>query len=46
MNQSTPDLQQQPNSPNRPNEQSRLNIDDFLRIYDPETQKVFVEQRS
>lgn len=31
---------------NRPNEQSRLNIDEFLRITDPETQQVFVEQRA
>lgn len=31
---------------NRPNEQSQLNIDEFLRITDPETQQVFVEQRA
>ena len=30
----------------RPNEQSRLNIDEFLRITDPETKQVFVEQRA
>lgn len=32
--------------PKRPNEHSRLNIDEFLRISDPETQQVFVEQRA
>ena len=30
----------------RPNEQSALNIDEFLRISDPETKQVFVEQRA
>ena len=30
----------------RPNEQSRLNIDEFLRITDPDTKQVFVEQRA
>lgn len=32
--------------PARPNEQGRLNIDDFLRIYDPNTQQVLVEKRT
>ena len=32
--------------PARPNEQSRLNIDEFLRITDPNSQQVFVEQRA
>lgn len=45
MNQPGPNLQQ-PAATNRPNEQSRLNIDDFLRILDPETKQVFVEKRS
>lgn len=36
----------QPMPDNRPNEQSRLNIDEFLRITDPETKQVFVEQRA
>ena len=31
---------------NRPNEHSQLNIDEFLRITDPETKQVFVEQRA
>lgn len=35
-----------PVQPNRPNEQGMLNVDDFLRIYDPETKQVFVEKRS
>ena len=30
----------------QPNEQSRLNSDEFLRITDPETKQVFVEQRA
>lgn len=30
----------------RPNEQSQLNIDEFLRISDPNTKQVFVEQRA
>lgn len=30
----------------RPNEQGVLNIDEFLRITDPETKQVFVEQRA
>lgn len=33
-------------APRQPNEQSRLNIDEFLRIMDPETKQVFVEQRA
>lgn len=41
----TADRQQQP-MPRQPNEQSRLNIDEFLRITDPETKQVFVEQRA
>ena len=36
----------QPAAPARPNEQGQLNIDDFLRIYDPNTQNVLVEKRS
>lgn len=32
--------------PSRPNEQGQLNIDDFLRIYDPNTKQVLVEQRT
>lgn len=32
--------------PRQPNEQGHLNIDEFLRITDPETQQVFVEQRA
>lgn len=31
---------------NRPNEHGQLNIDEFLRISDPETKQVFVEQRA
>jgi len=46
MNQPTSDAQLKQVPTGRPNEQSHLNIDDFLRIYDPETQKVFVEKRS
>lgn len=46
MNQPGPDIEQKSVPINRPNEQSRLNIDDFLRILDPETKQVFVEQRS
>lgn len=34
------------NTPARPNEQGVLNIDEFLRISDPETKQVFVEQRA
>lgn len=33
-------------APARPNEQGQLNIDDFLRIYDPNSKKVLVEKRS
>ena len=32
--------------PKRPNEQGRLNIDDFVRIYDPNTQQIILEKRS
>jgi len=31
---------------NKPNEHSSLNIDDFVRIYDPNSDKVFLEKRS
>lgn len=30
----------------QPREQGSLNIDDFVRIYDPNSQKVLVEKRS
>lgn len=30
----------------RPNEMGKLNIDEFLRISDPETKQVFVETRA
>lgn len=30
----------------RPNEMGTLNIDEFLRISDPETRQVFVETRA
>lgn len=33
-------------APSRPNEQGVLNIDDFLRIRDPNTNQIFVEKRS
>jgi len=48
-------MDQKPNNPQplvtetrsrQPNEQGQLNIDEFLRISDPETQQVFVEQRA
>jgi len=42
----TQDQQPEPIPPARPNEQSRLNIDEFVRITDPNTQQVFVEQRA
>lgn len=46
-NTNTQSPEEQHNSvPQRPNEQSRLNIDEFLRITDPETKQVFVEQRA
>lgn len=36
----------QPAPTSRPNEHGQLNIDEFLRITDPNTQQVFVEQRA
>lgn len=45
MNQSQT-LAQKPVQPSRPNETGALNIDEFLRISDPETKQVFVEQRA
>lgn len=36
----------QPGPSKKPNEQSQLNIDEFLRITDPNTKQVFVEQRA
>lgn len=41
-----PNIQDRPTTPKPPNEQSRLNIDEFLRITDPNTQQVFLEQRA
>lgn len=44
--QPTPTTQEPQPAPARPNEQGRLNIDDFLRIYDPNSQQVLVEKRA
>ena len=36
---------QKPTMPQRPNEHSGLNIDEFVKITDPQTQKVILEKR-
>lgn len=38
--------QQPPKIPGRPNDTSGLNIDEFVRITDPETQEIILEKRS
>jgi hypothetical protein len=38
--------QPQPKAPAKPNETSGLNIDEFVRITDPETQEIILEKRA
>ena len=42
----TPSPEQSTKPAAKPNEQGVLNIDDFVRIYDPNSQQVLVEKRS
>ena len=38
--------QQQPQQPARPNDTSGLNIDEFVRITDPQTKETILEKRA
>jgi len=46
INNPQPPLDSTASDARRPNEQSRLYFDELLRISDPETKQVFVEQRA
>jgi hypothetical protein len=38
--------QQQPKPEKRPNDTGTINVDGFVKIFDPKTKKVFVEQKA
>jgi hypothetical protein len=38
--------QQQPKTETRPNYTGAINVDGFVKIFDPKTRKVFVEQKA
>lgn len=49
VNTSMPQEQQQPQQsvqPARPNDTSGLNIDEFVRITDPQTKEIILEKRA
>jgi hypothetical protein len=38
--------QQQPNPSKQPNDTGSVSVDAFVKIFDPKTRKVFVEQKA
>lgn len=46
MPQNNTPTQSQPSPVSRPNDTSGLNIDEFVKIWDPETQETILEKRA
>ena len=46
MENKTPTQQQQVKPQKRPNDTGSVTVDGFIKIYDPKTRKVFVEQKA
>ena len=46
MENKTPTQQQQVKPEKRPNDTGSVNVDGFVKIFDPKTRKVFVEQNA
>lgn len=45
-NHQTPPVNDQQNANKRPNETGSISVEGFVKIYDPKSQEVFVEQRA
>lgn len=45
-NTTEPQLEKRVQVPSKPNESGRLEVQDYVRIYDPETQETLLEKRA